>query len=218
MPKRLVVVAGNIGAGKTSLTERLGSRLGWRTDFESVADNPYLPDFYADMRAWSFHLQIFFLGHRADQYLEAAHDPRPAILDRSIYEDAYIFCRALHHLGNLSERDFLSYRKLFDLVINGLPSPNLLVYLKCPVNVLMDRIHRRARNMETGITSEYLALLETFYDEWLNAFDLCPVLTLCTDDLDFVHRPQALELVVNHIQERLGGKEELDLRNNKETS
>jgi deoxyadenosine/deoxycytidine kinase len=213
MPKRLVVVAGNIGAGKTSLTERIGARLGWRTDFESVADNPYLPDFYADMRAWSFHLQIFFLGHRADQYLEAARDPRPSILDRSIYEDAYIFCRALHHLGNLSERDYLAYRKLFDLVISGLPSPNLLVYLKCPVNVLMNRIHRRARNMETGITSEYLSLLETFYDEWLNAFDLCPVLTLCTDDLDFVHRPQALELVVSHIQEKLGGKEELDLRN-----
>ncbi len=213
MPKRLVVVAGNIGVGKTSLTERIGSRLGWRTDFESVADNPYLPDFYADMRAWSFHLQIFFLGHRADQYLEAARDPRPAILDRSIYEDAYIFCRALHHLGNLSERDYLSYRKLFDLVVSGLPSPNLLVYLKCPVEVLMNRIHRRARNMETGITADYLTLLESFYDEWLKSFDLCPVLTLCTDDLDFVHRPKALDLVVNHIQEKLGGIEELDLRN-----
>ncbi len=212
MPKRLVVVAGNIGVGKTSLTERIGSRLGWRADFESVADNPYLPDFYADMRAWSFHLQVFFLGHRADQYLEAVRDPRSAILDRSIYEDAYIFCRALHHLGNLSERDYLSYRKLFELVVSGLPSPNLLVYLKCPVSVLMERIHRRARNMETGITAEYLTLLESFYDEWMNSFDLCPVLTLCTDDLDFVHRPKALELVVSHIQEKLGGKEELDLR------
>jgi len=107
MSKRLVVVAGNIGAGKTSLTERIGSRLGWWTGFESVADNPYLPDFYADMRSWSFHLQIFFLGHRSEQYLEAANDPRSAILDRSIYEDAYIFARALHHMGNLSERDFL---------------------------------------------------------------------------------------------------------------
>jgi deoxyadenosine/deoxycytidine kinase len=212
MPKRLVVVAGNIGAGKTSLTERIGSRLGWRADYESVADNPYLPDFYADMRAWSFHLQIFFLGHRADQYLDAARDPRPAILDRSIYEDAYIFSRALHHLGNLSERDYLAYRKLFDLVVGGLPSPNLLVYLKCPVDVLMDRIRRRARNMETGITADYLALLESFYEEWLRSFDLCPVLTIRTDDLDFVHRPQALEIAVNHIQEKLGGKEEIDLR------
>ena len=210
MQKRLVIVAGNIGVGKTSLTERIGSRLGWRTDFESVADNPYLPDFYADMRAWSFHLQIYFLGHRADQYLEAAHDQRPAILDRSIYEDAIIFSRALHHMGNLSERDYLAYRKLFDLVVNSLPLPNLLVYLKCPAEILMDRIRKRARNMETGITTEYLALLESFYDDWLLSFDLCPVLTIHTDDLDFVHQPMALELVVERIQEKLGGKEEID--------
>ena len=210
MSKRLVVVAGNIGVGKTSLTERIGSRLGWRTDYESVADNPYLPDFYADMRAWSFHLQIYFLGHRAEQYLEAVRDPRSAILDRSIYEDAYIFSRALHHMGNLAERDYLAYRKLFDLVVNSLPSPNLLVYLKCPVNVLMDRIHKRARNMETGISAEYLSLLETFYEEWLRAFDLCPVLTIHTNDLDFVHQPMALELVVQRIQEKVGGKDEMD--------
>jgi len=100
----------------------------------------------------------------------------------------------LHHLGNLSERDYLAYRKLFDLVVNGLPSPNLLVYLKCPMDVLMERIRKRARNMETGITPDYLALLESFYDEWMRSFDLCPVLTIHTDDLDFVHRPQALEV------------------------
>ena len=152
MSKKIVVVAGNIGAGKTSLTERIGGRLGWRTDFESVADNPYLPDFYADMRSWSFHLQIYFLGHRADQYLEAARDARPVILDRSIYEDAFIFARALHHMGNLAERDYLAYRKLFELVVTSLPPPNLLIYLKCPVEVLMERIRRRARNMETGIS------------------------------------------------------------------
>ncbi|OGN73834.1 MAG: deoxynucleoside kinase [Chloroflexi bacterium GWB2_49_20] len=212
MSKRLVVVAGNIGVGKTSLTERIGARLGWWTGYESVADNPYLPDFYADMRSWSFHLQIFFLGHRAEQYLGAANDPRSAILDRSIYEDAYIFARALHHMGNLSERDYLAYRRLFDLVVGSLPPPNLLIYLKCPAEVLMARIRRRARNMETGITAEYLSLLDTFYDEWLNAFDLCPVLTIRTDDLDYVHQPQALEIVVERIKEKLGGKEELDLR------
>ncbi len=210
MPKRMVVVAGNIGAGKTSLTERIGSRLGWRTDFESVADNPYLPDFYADMHSWSFHLQIFFLGHRADQYLEAVHDPRPAILDRSIYEDAFIFSRALHHMGNLSERDYIAYRKLFELVVNSLPQPNLLVYLKCPAKVLMERIRKRARNMETGISLDYLRLLESFYDEWLLSFDLCPVLTIRTDDVDFVNQPMALELVVERIQEKLGGKDEID--------
>ena len=212
MPKRLVVVAGNIGTGKTSLTERIGARLGWRTEYESVADNPYLPDFYADMHAWAFHLQIYFLGHRAEQYLAAARDPRSAILDRSIYEDAYIFARALLHMGDMAERDYLAYRRLFDLVMGSLPSPNLLVYLKCPVEVLMERIRRRARNIETGISPDYLSRLDSFYDEWLQAYDLSPVLTIRTDDLDYVHQPQALEIVVQHIQEKLGGKEELDLR------
>lgn len=212
MAKHLVLVAGNIGAGKTSLTERIGARLGWRSGFESVADNPYLSDFYADMHAWSFHLQIFFLGHRAEQYLEAVHDARSAILDRSIYEDFYIFARALHHMGNLAERDYLSYNHLFELVVNSLPQPDLLVYLKAPVPVLMNRIHRRARNIETGISAEYLSLLDSFYEEWLAAFDLCPVLTIRSDDMDFVHKPQHLETVVLRIQDKLAGKEEVDLR------
>jgi deoxyadenosine/deoxycytidine kinase len=212
MTKHLVVVAGNIGAGKTSLTERIGARLGWWTGYESVADNPYLADFYSDMQTWSFHLQIFFLGHRAEQYLTAARDARSAILDRSIYEDAHIFARALHHMDNLSERDYLAYRHLFDLVVQGLPRPGLLIYLKCPVDVLVKRIQRRARNMETGITAEYLSLLDTFYDEWLGAFDLCPVLTIRTDDLDYVNQPHALDVVVDRIQEKLAGKEVMDLR------
>jgi len=212
MTKHLVVVAGNIGAGKTSLTERIGSRLGWWTGYESVVDNPYLSDFYADMRAWAFHLQIFFLGHRADQYLEAAHDPRSAILDRSIYEDFCIFARALHHMGNVAERDYMAYRRLFELVIDSLPRPGLLIYLKAPVEVLMERIRRRARNMETGISIEYLALLDSFYDEWLEAFDWCPVLTIRTDNLDYVHQPRHLETVVERIQDKLAGKEVMDLR------
>ncbi|HEY6072413.1 MAG TPA: deoxynucleoside kinase [Anaerolineales bacterium] len=212
MAKHLVLVAGNIGAGKTSLTERIGSRLSWWTGFESVADNPYLSDFYADMHAWSFHLQIFFLGHRAEQYLQAARDARSAILDRSIYEDAHIFARALHHMGNLAERDYLAYRHLYELVVDSLPRPDLLIYLKAPVNVLMNRIRRRARNMETGISPDYLALLDSFYDEWLAAFDLCPVLTIRTDDLDFVNKPGHLDTVTRVIQEKLAGKETVDLR------
>jgi deoxyadenosine/deoxycytidine kinase len=207
MSKHLIVVAGNIGVGKTSLTERIGARLGWRTGYESVADNPYLADFYGDMRAWSFHLQIFFLGHRAEQYLEAARDVRSAILDRSIYEDFHIFARALHHMGDLSERDYLAYRRLYELTVNGIPRPNLLIYLKAPVNVLMDRIRRRARNMETGITPEYLNLLDSFYDDWLGAFDKCPVLTLRSDDLDFVHQQKHLDTVIERIQDKLAGKE-----------
>jgi deoxyadenosine/deoxycytidine kinase len=209
MQKRLILVAGNIGSGKTSLTQRIGERLGWLTAYESVADNPYLPDFYADMRTWSFHLQVYFLGHRAQQHLDLAIDPRSAILDRSIYEDAYIFARALHQLGNLTERDYHSYRRLFDLVIKHLPAPDLLIYLRAPVPILVERIQRRARNIETGISAEYLNLLDSYYEDWMKIFDICPVLSIHTGDLDFVHQPDHLDLVVRRIQDRLAGKEEM---------
>ncbi len=223
MTKHLVLVAGNIGAGKTSLTERLGARLGWKTAYESVADNPYLPDFYADMRTWSFHLQVFFLGHRAQQYLDMANLPQSAILDRSIYEDAFIFARALHHMGNLSERDYLAYRRVFDLVVAHLPPPNLLIYLRAPVGVLIERIRSRGRAIEGSITAEYLTLLESFYDEWLQTFDICPVLTIRTDEpgrdqldekgrlLDFVHNPAHFDLIMERVQDRLSGREDLIL-------
>ena len=209
MTKRMILLAGNIGAGKTSLTERLGARLGWQSAYESVADNPYLPDFYADMRIWSFHLQVFFLGHRAQQYLDLANAPQSAILDRSIYEDAYIFARALHHMGNLSERDYLAYRRVFDLVVTHLPAPDLLIYLKAPVAVLMDRIRRRGRAIEGGITAEYLELLDSYYEDWMRTFDACPVLTIRTDDLDFVHEARHLDIVVERIRDKFAGREEL---------
>ncbi|UCC89464.1 MAG: deoxynucleoside kinase [Anaerolineales bacterium] len=209
MAKHLILIAGNIGTGKTSLAERVGTRLGWRTSFESVSDNPYLADFYADMRQWSFHLQVFFLGHRAQQHLELASSAESAIADRSIYEDAHIFARALHHLDNLSERDYQAYRRVFDMVVGGLPRPDLLLYLKAPVPVLLDRIHRRGRSIEGGITAEYLSLLDTFYEEWMRTFDLCPVLTIRTEDLDFVNKPKHLDIVVQRIQDRLAGKEDV---------
>ncbi len=218
MTNRLILVAGNIGAGKTSLTERLGARLGWQTGYESVADNPYLPDFYADMRQWSFHLQVFFLGHRAEQHIKLAASPGSAIADRSIYEDAHIFARALHHMGNLTERDYLAYRRVFDLITRQLPRPDLLLYLQCPVAVLMARIRQRARTVETGISAEYLTLLESFYDEWLATFDLCPVLTIPSQQLDFVHKPQHLDVVLAYIQDKLAGKEEVVFPENGESN
>ncbi|HSB90510.1 MAG TPA: deoxynucleoside kinase [Anaerolineales bacterium] len=207
--KRMVLVAGNIGSGKTSLTERLGQRLGWKTAYESVEDNPYLGDFYADMRAWAFHLQIFFLGHRARMHLALARDPRSAIVDRSIYEDAEIFARASLELGNVTRRDYDSYRTVYQLVIDALPAPDLLLFLKAPVSVLMRRIRERARDIEKGITPEYLSLLDRYYEDWLGRFDLCPVLTLRTDDLDFVHKPRHLEIVIERMYEKLAGREEL---------
>jgi len=207
--KRFVLVAGNIGAGKTSLTERLGKQLGWQTAFESVADNPYLPDFYSDMRGWAFHLNVFFLGHRAEQHLALARSGASAIIDRSIYEDAEIFARAGLELGTLQERDYRTYRRVFDLVVGALPAPDLLIYLRAEVPVLLERIQARARDMERAITAEYLGLLDRLYEEWMARFDLCPVLTIRTADLDFVHSPSHLEVVVARIHDKLAGKEEI---------
>ncbi|MBG0784965.1 MAG: deoxynucleoside kinase [Anaerolineaceae bacterium] len=209
MPKRLILLAGNIGAGKTSLTERIGEKLGWATAYESVADNPYLPDFYKSMQDWAFHLQIFYLGHRTEQYLHFMDLPESAILDRSLYEDAHIFARALHHMGNMTDRDYQAYIRLYNLVVKSLPKPDLLIYLDAPVPVLMERIRRRARNIETGISEDYLRLLESFYTDWMSSFDLCPVLTIRSDDLDFVHKSQHLDIVVQRIKDKLAGKEEM---------
>jgi deoxyadenosine/deoxycytidine kinase len=209
MPKRMIVLAGNIGAGKTSLTERIGKRLGWKTAFESVADNPYLPDFYKDMKAWSFHLQIYFLGHRAEQHIHLSEIPESAIVDRSIYEDAHIFARALHHMDNLNDRDYHAFLRLYQLIVNRLPKPDLLIHLQAPVPVLMERIRRRARDIETNISEDYLSLLEQFYEEWIKDFDLCPVLTIRSDDLDFVHKARHLDIVVQRIKDKLAGREEM---------
>jgi len=208
--KRFILVAGNIGAGKTSLTERLGEKLGWTTAYESVRDNPYLADFYSDMRAWAFHLQVFFLGHRAEQHLALARSPESAIIDRSIYEDAEIFTRASLALGNVVQRDYDTYWRLYNLVVAHLPPPDLLIYLKAPVPVLLDRIRSRGREIERGITAEYLGLLESFYDSWASGFDLSPVLTIKSDDLDFVHKPRHLETVMVRVHSILAGKEEME--------
>ena len=209
MAKHLVLVAGNIGAGKTSLTERLAARLNWDSGFESVADNPYLPDFYADMHSWSFHLQVFFLGHRALQHKALALSPRSAIIDRSIYEDAFIFARALREMGNLNERDHLAYRQLYEIVVEALPAPALLIYLRAPVKTLVDRITRRGRSIESSITPDYLRLLDRYYNEWLAEFSICPVLTIRSDNLDFVHHNEDLDVVVKRIEDRLRGRDEV---------
>jgi deoxyadenosine/deoxycytidine kinase len=188
----------------------MAARLGWDAFFESVDDNPYLPDFYRDMKTWSFHLQVFFLGHRAKthRYLCTQHAVS-SILDRSIYEDAEIFARALHALGNMQDRDLRAYRTVYDEVVQNLPPPNLLVYLRASVPTLVERIRKRSRDIETGITADYLTLLSSFYEDWMERFDLCPVLTIPSDELDFVEHEQHLTTIVNHILDRLKGKEEI---------
>ncbi len=205
MTRHIVVVAGNLGTGKTALVERVGRCLDWHVVYESVIDNPYLTDFYTDMTTWSFHLQIFFLGHRARQHLKVARMHRPAILDRSIYEDARVFAKALHHLGNITERDYVTYLQVFDVVVSALPPPDLLIYLRAPVGVLFKRIQERGLEFDyRGITEEYLALLDSFYEAWMQDFDLCPVLSINTENCDYVNDTQCLEVVTNRILQKLG--------------
>jgi deoxyadenosine/deoxycytidine kinase len=211
MAKVLVLIAGNIASGKTSLTERLGQRLHWRTGFESVDENPYLPDFYANMTQWAFHLQIYFLGQRAEQYAELAAGEDSAILERSIYEDAAVFAPALHASGDLSDRDYRTYRRLFDQVAWHLPRPDLLIYLHTPVPVLQERIRRRGRPMEQGITADYLRRLEGYYEQWMGHFDLCPLLAIESAALDFVHDPADMERVVQRIEAILHPRENIQL-------
>jgi len=161
------------------------------------------------MRSWAFYLQIFFLGHRAQQHMALAQSEASAMIDRSIYEDAEIFARAALEPGTDTDRDYSTYRQLFDLVVGLLPTPDLLIYLKAPVPELMRRIRARRRDMEGGVTEDYLALLEKYYEQWMERFDLCPTLTIRTDDLDFVHRPGHLDIVVDRIKDKLAGKEEI---------
>jgi deoxyadenosine/deoxycytidine kinase len=217
MAKRFLLVAGNIGAGKTTITDRLATRMarrdpggaGWVAGYETVSTNPFLPDFYADMARWSFPLQVYFLGDRAEQHRRLAVRPESTIIDRSIYEDAEIFARALHSMGNMTDRELAAYRRVYDLVIQSLPVPDLLLYLDASVPVLMDRIHSRAREIESGITAEYLSLLERFYDEWLAGFDLCPVLTIPADNLNFVTNEAHIAIIIDRIEQKLAGKEKV---------
>jgi deoxyadenosine/deoxycytidine kinase len=211
MVKRFVIVAGNIGSGKTSLTTLVAERLGWRAFYESVDDNPYLADFYADMRTWSFHLQVFFLGHRAELHRRIAEMPESVIQDRSIYEDRHIFAQALRDMNNMAQRDFDAYVRLYGMVVGRLPIPSLLIYLQTSVPTLMQRIASRGRDMESGISADYLQRLNVLYAAWMEGFNLCPVLTIPSDALDFVNSRAHLDIICTRIMDRLQGKEEVIL-------
>ena len=207
--KRFVAVAGNIGVGKSTLVTLLCERLGWQPFYEPEAENPYLADFYRDMQAWSFHSQIFFLAHRLRAHRQLTQHPTSAIQDRSVYEDAEIFACNLFRQGLMTPRDYGAYRDLYRVLIEFLPPPDLVVYLRASVPTLVQRITHRGRDYELQITSEYLVQLSELYEEWIAQFSLCPVLTVPADDLDYVANSRHLELIVQKVQDKLMGKEEV---------
>jgi deoxyadenosine/deoxycytidine kinase len=167
MDNKIVIIAGNIGAGKTTLVRRLSEKLGWHASFEKVEDNAYLKDFYKDMKRWSFHLQIYFLLHRYKAYKEIMSLEEPAFMDRSLEEDLEIFSYVLNRDGNLSNRDYQTYREMFEEMTANLRPPDLLIYLQGNLNTLMHRISLRNRSMEKGIDPKYLARLNRAYDRWI---------------------------------------------------
>jgi deoxyadenosine/deoxycytidine kinase len=207
--KKFVAVAGNIGVGKSTLVTLLCERLGWQPFYEPEAENPYLADFYRDMQAWSFHSQIFFLAHRLRAHRQLTLHPTSAIQDRSVYEDAEIFACNLFHQGLMTPRDYGSYRDLYRVLIEFLPPPDLVVYLRASVPTLIQRITHRGRAYERQISPEYLAQLSELYEEWIAQFNLCPVLAVPADDLDYVANSRHLDLIVQKIQDKLMGKEEV---------
>jgi len=207
--KKFVAVAGNIGVGKSTLVEMLCERLQWKPFFEPEAENPYLPDFYKKMKRWAFHSQVFFLTHRLRIHQQIIEHPNSVIQDRSVYEDAEIFAQNLFNQGHIRDRDFETYRDLYQVLSKFLPPPDLVVYLRASVPALKGRIERRGRLYEKGIKKEYLAQLNDLYETWVMNFNLCPVLTVPTDDLNYVKHPGHLDLVAQKIKEKLTGKEEV---------
>jgi len=207
--KRFVAVAGNIGVGKSTLVELLCDHLAWQPFYEPVTENPYLADFYDNMRSWSFHSQIFFLTHRLRAHRQLLDHPTSVIQDRTVYEDAEVFARNLYNQNLIHERDYSTYRDLYEVLTQFLPPPDLVVYLRASVPTLVDRIAHRGRDYERQITSVYLAKLNELYDAWIANFNLCPVLTVPADDLDYVSYSGHLELVVQKVKEKLTGKEEV---------
>jgi len=203
--KKYVAVAGNIGAGKSSLTRIISDYFKWQAFFERVDDNPYLSDFYEDMHRWSFNLQVFFLSSRFNHQQKIETAPHSVVQDRSIYEDAEIFARNLYEMGLMSGRDFENYQDLFQIMTSYLTAPSLLVYLRASVPTLVNHIQSRGREFETTIRIEYLQRLNKHYEDWIERYDLGPKMIIDVDELDFVNREEDQSEIIGRIDSRLFG-------------
>lgn len=205
--KIFVAIAGNIGSGKTTLTQKLSQRLGWRPNFESVSDNPYLKDFYEDMPKWSFPLQIYFLNHRFNTHRLIENSNFSSIQDRSIYEDAHIFARALYEQGSMSERDYRNYFNLYSSMIDFIGPPTLMIFLRRSIPRLVERINLRGREYESSIPLDYLTKLNNYYDDWFESYNLGKSLVLDTDDLDFLDNEEHFDHLISKIYDSIGQKD-----------
>jgi deoxyadenosine/deoxycytidine kinase len=200
-----VAIAGNIGAGKTTLCSQLSKHFGWEAHYESADDNPYLSDFYHDMKRWSFNLQIYFLNSRYQQVLSILSGDKTVIQDRTIYEDAYIFAPNLHDMGLMSSRDFDNYFDLFKTMSSQIQSPDLLIYLKADIATLVSHIHSRGRDYEGNMSLDYLKRLNKRYEDWISNYNEGRLLVINVKDKDFKNNPEDLGEIINQVQAELHG-------------
>jgi deoxyadenosine/deoxycytidine kinase len=200
-----IAVAGNIGAGKTSLTTLLAKQFDWEPHFEDVVDNPYLDDFYHQMERWSFNLQIYFLNSRFRQVLQIRQSGKKIIQDRTIYEDANIFAPNLHAMGLMTNRDYENYKSLFELMESLVEPPDVLIYLRSSIPNLVSQIHKRGRDYENSISIEYLSRLNERYEAWIQSYSKGKLLIIDVDNIDFVNNPEDLGIILNKIDAEING-------------
>jgi deoxyadenosine/deoxycytidine kinase len=205
LPTMHIAIAGNIGAGKTTLTELLAKNYGWESHYEEVDGNPYLNDFYHDMQRWSFNLQVYFLNTRFSQILEFRHSGKTVIQDRTIYEDAEIFAPNLHEMGLMSTRDFENYHSLFNLMSRLVQAPDLIIYLRASIPTLVQQIQKRGRDYENTIRLDYLNQLNQRYEAWATRYTLGKILIINVDELNFAEKKEDLSKVIDRINAQLHG-------------
>ena len=198
-------IAGNIGAGKTSLAELLSKHYKWEPHFEDVIDNPYLDDFYLHMERWSFNLQVYFLNSRFRQLMSFNESEKSVVQDRTVYEDAYIFAPNLHAMGLMNQRDFNNYQSLFELMESMIKAPELLIYLRSSIPNLVSKIHKRGREYENSISIEYLSRLNERYEAWVSTYDKGKLLIIDVDNLDFVNNKEDLGVIIEKVDAEMNG-------------